>query len=114
MFAEFINEYGMQLMYAIITAIAGYIGIVLKNLAKKYFNDKTKKEVAKNAVQFVEQVYKNLYGAEKLTEALVAASEMLAEKGITVTDLELRVLVEAAVAEFNKAFEKKAEAPAEE
>jgi hypothetical protein len=32
---------------------------------------------------------------------------MLAEKGITITDLELRVLVEAAVAEFNKAFEKK-------
>ena len=109
MFAEFINTYGLQIMYAIITAIAGYIGIVLKNLVAKYLNDKTKKEVAKNAVQFVEQVYKNLHGEEKLTEALVAASEMLAEKGVTVTDLELRVLVEAAVAEFNKAFEKKAE-----
>jgi LL-H family phage holin len=114
MFAEFINEYGMQLMYAIITAIAGYIGIVLKNLAKKYFNDKTKKEVAKNAVQFVEQVYHNLHGDEKLNEALKAASAMLAEKSITITDLELRVLVEAAVAEFNKAFEKTAEAPVKE
>lgn len=114
MFAEFINEYGMQLMYAIITAFAGYIGIVLKNLAKKYFNDKTKKEVAKNAVQFVEQVYHNLHGDEKLNEALKAASAMLAEKSISITDLELRVLVEAAVAEFNKAFEKTAEAPVEE
>ena len=55
-------------------------------------------------------LYKNLHGEEKLKEALAAASEMLAEKGITITDLELRVLVEAAVAEFNKAFEKKAEA----
>lgn len=109
MFAEFINTYGMQLMYAIITAIAGYIGIVVKNLVTKYLNDKTKKEVAKNAVQFVEQVCKNLHGEEKLNEALSAAAEMLAEKGITITDLELRVLVEAAVAEFNKAFEKKAE-----
>ena len=114
MFAEFINSYGMQLMYAIITAIAGYIGIVLKNLVKKYFNDKTKKEVAKNAVQFVEQVYHNLHGDEKLNEALKAASAMLAEKSISITDLELRVLVEAAVAEFNKAFEKQSEAPAEE
>ena len=109
MFAEFINQYGLQIMYAIITAIAGYIGIVIKNLVTKYLNDKTKKDVAKSAVKFVEQVYKDIHGEEKLTEALVAASEMLAEKGITITDLELRVLVEAAVAEFNEAFNKKAE-----
>ena len=114
MFAEFINTYGMQIMYAIITAIAGYIGIVLKNLVKKHLDDKTKKEVAKNAVQFVEQVFKDLNGDDKLIEALAAASEMLAEKGITITELELRVLIEAAVAEFNKAFEKNAETPAEE
>lgn len=109
MFAEFINTYGLQILYAIITAIAGYIGIVLKNLVTKYLNDKTKKAVAKSAVQFVEQVYKDIHGEEKLAEALVAASEMLAEKGITITNLELRVLVEAAVAEFNEAFKKKTE-----
>ena len=106
MFAEFINNYGLQLMYAVITAVAGYIGIVVKNLVTKYINDKTKETVAKTAVQFVEQVYKDLHGEDKLKTALNAASEMLAEKGIAVTDLELRVLVEAAVAEFNKAFEK--------
>lgn len=113
MFAEFINEYGMQLIYAIITAIAGYVGIVLKNLCTKYINDKTKASVAKTAVQFVEQVYKDLHGDDKLNAALSAASEMLAEKGITVTDLELRVLIEAAVAEFNGAFNKTQETPLE-
>ena len=106
MFAEFINEYGMQLLYAIITAIAGYIGIVVKNLVTKYLNDKTKQAVAKTAVKYVEQVCKDLHGEEKLNEALIAASEMLAEKGITITDLEIRVLIEAAVAEFNEAFNK--------
>jgi hypothetical protein len=106
MFAEFINEYGLQLIYAVITAIAGYIGIVVKNLVTKYLNDKTKLTVAKTAVQYVEQVYRDLHGEEKLNEALVAASEMLMQKGITVTDLELRVLIEAAVAEFNEAFKK--------
>ena len=115
MFAEFVNAYGLQLMYMIITAVAGYVGIVVKNLATKYINDKTKEAVAKNAVKFVEQVYKDLHGDEKLNAALAAASEMLAEKGITVTDLELRVLVEAAVAEFNEAFNKaKAETPVTE
>lgn len=109
MFAEFINEYGLQLLYMIITAIAGYIGIVVKNLVTKYINDKTKRAVAKSAVRFVEQVYKDIHGEEKLREALKAASDMLAEKGITITDLELRVLVEAAVLEFNKAFDEPAE-----
>ena len=104
MLAEFINQYGMQILYAIITAIAGYIGIVVKNLCKKYINDKTKAAVAKTAVQFVEQVYKDLHGEDKLNAALDAASEMLAEKGITVTELEMRVLIEAAVGEFNNAF----------
>lgn len=106
MFAEFIDAYGMQILYTIIVGIAGYIGIVIKNLVTKYINDKTKQAVAKTAVQFVEQVYKDFHGQEKLNEALVAASQMLAEKGITVTDLELRALIEAAVAEFNGAFKK--------
>ena len=106
MFAEFINQYGLQIMYAVITAIAGYIGIAVKNLFTKYVNDKTKRSVAKTAVQFVEQVYKDLHGDEKLDAALSAASEMLSEKGIFVSDLEMRVLIEAAVAEFNNAFNK--------
>ena len=106
MFIEFINEYGLQLMYMAITAVAGWLGIVVKDLVKKHLDDKTKRAVAKTTVQYVEQVFKDLHGEEKLQEALVAASQMLAEKGITVTDLELRVLIEAAVAEFNEAFHK--------
>lgn len=106
MFAEFINEYGMQILYALITTVAGYIGIVVKNLCTEYINDKTKRAVAKSTVQFVEQVYKDLHGEEKLNAALSAASEMLLEKGITVSELEMRVLIEAAVAEFNDAFNK--------
>lgn len=106
MFAEFINQYGMQILYTVVMAIAGYLGIVLKNLCTKYINDKTKQAVAESAVKFVEQVYKDLHGEEKLNAALSAASEMLAEKGITASDLELRVLLEAAVAKFNDAFNK--------
>jgi hypothetical protein len=109
MFAEFFNEYGMQILYTVVMAIAGYVGIVVKNLVTKYLNDKTKRTVAKTAVQFVEQVYKDLHGEDKLNQAFAAASEMLAEKGITVSDLEMKVLLEAAVAEFNNAFNKTTE-----
>lgn len=106
-FVTFINQYGMEILYAILTAIAGYLGIVAKNLFTKYINDKTKAAVAKTAVQFVEQVYKDLHGEDKLNCALAAASEMLMEKGVTASELELRYLIEAAVAEFNNAFNKK-------
>lgn len=106
MLAEFINMYGMELLYAVITALAGYIGIAVKNVYTKYINDKTKQDVAKTAVRFVEQVYKDMHGDEKLNEAFSAASEMLREKSIYVSELELRVLLEAAVAEFNEVFSK--------
>lgn len=104
MFAEFVNQYGMQILHTALMAIAGYIGIVVKNMCQKYINDKTKKSVAKTVVQAVEQLYKDLHGEEKLTKAMESMSEMLAEKGITVTELEIRILIEAAVAEFNDAF----------
>ena len=100
----FISEYGTTILYAVFTAIAGYLGIVVK-----YVNDKTKQAVAKTVVQAVEQIYKDLHGEEKLNKALESASEMLAEKGIAITDLELRMLIEAAVAEFNNAFNREDE-----
>lgn len=109
MLKEFINAYGTQILYAVLTFIGGYIGVVVKNLVTKYLNDKTKRDVAKTVVQFVEQVYKDLHGEDKFNTALSTASEMLAEKGITITDLEMRVLIEAAVAEFNNRFNKPAE-----
>ena len=104
--SEFISEYGTQILYAVITAIAGYVGIVVKNLYQKYINDKTKQDVVKTCVKAVEQIYKDLHGDEKLQKALEAASGMLMNKNINITDIELRLLIESAVAEFNEAFKK--------
>lgn len=108
-FKHFISEYGTAIAYMIITGVFAYLGVKAKALVDKYLNDKTKKDVAKTVVKAVEQIYKDLHGEEKLTKALESASEMLAEKGIIVTELEMRMLIEAAVSEFNKAFEKKEE-----
>lgn len=105
-FKEFINTYGVTILYTVLTAIAGYLGIAVKRLYRKWVNTKVKQDIARDCVKFVEQVYKNMHGQEKLDQAVLAASEMLAEQGITVTELELRVLIESALAEFNKAFEK--------
>lgn len=105
---NFLNEYG--LLSAIITGLASALGVLLKKLYDRtigaYFKDKVKREVAAQVVKYVEQVYKDLHGEEKLDEAITAAAEMLNEKGITVSELELRVLIESALAEFNEAFKK--------
>ena len=102
----FVNEYGTAILYAILTAIAGYLGIWVKQLYTKYVNDKTKEAVVKTCVKAVEQLYKDLHGEEKYQEVVEAATAMLNEKGITITDLELKMLIESAVCEFNKAFKK--------
>lgn len=103
-FSEFIAEYGTTILYTIITAIAGYVGIVVKNLYKKFVDDKTKESVVKTCVKAVEQLYKNMGGEEKFDRAVSAASEMLSEKGINITTLELEMLIEATVNEFNQQF----------
>lgn len=103
---EFINEYGMELLTTIITALAGWLAIVIKNLATKYLNDKTKQNIAKIVVEGIEQCYKALDGPAKLEKAIEAATEMLNEKNIKVTEVELRMLLESALGEFNKVFEK--------
>ena len=103
---NFISENGTEILGAIITAIAGYIGVVLKNVYTKYINDKTKQSVVKTCVQAIEQLYKDLHGEEKLNKVIESATDMLAEKGISITDLELRMLIESAVGEFNDNFNK--------
>ena len=103
-FTQFINEYGTTILYTILTALAGYIGIWVKSLYTKYINDKTKQDVVKTCVSVVEQLYKDLHGEEKYNKVVESVSEMLMEKGITITDLELKMLIEAAVGEFNEVF----------
>lgn len=107
---NFLNEYGI--LSAIITACASALGVLAKKLWDKTVGDKvkedTKKDVAKLVVKYVEQVYKDIHGKEKLEKALDAFSEMLGQKGITISDLEMRVYLESALAGFNNAFTKTA------
>ena len=105
------NTYLNQILLALLLALAGWLGVQIKNLYRKYVNTEIKQAVCKTAVRFVEQVYKDIHGPEKLAQAMKRASEMLAEYGITITEYELVSLLEAAVNEFNNAFNRKPELP---
>ena len=93
----------MELLYAVVIAIAGYIGTAIKNIYKKHVDDKTKESVVRTVVKAVKQLYSDLNGEEKLQKAIENISEMLAEKQIIVSELEIRMLIEAAVEEMKEA-----------
>lgn len=103
---EFVQNYAGELIFAALTAIVGFIGTALKKAYEDSNEDKKKREIIANVVKCVEQVYKNIHGTEKLKKAMETASKMLAQKGISITELELMVLIESALCEFNDAFNK--------
>ena len=67
-----------------------------------HFIDKTKKDVINMVCRAINQVYPNLSGKEKLNKAIYNSHEILKEKGISITDLELRMYIESSVCCFNK------------
>ena len=108
MFLEIINTYGAQLLGTLLVTLFGIFGMALRKLAAGYLDTDTKRTLAKIVVQFVEQTCRELHGEAKLSAALGALSELLMEKNIKTSEQEMRILIEAAVAEFNNTFQSKA------
>ena len=107
MLVEIINLYGAEIIGTLLVAVFGVLGMVVKNMAAKYLDTDTKRTMAKIVVQFVEQTFKEMHGKDKMNAALVALSELLEEKNIKASDYEMRIMIEAAVAEFNEVFKTK-------
>lgn len=103
---EIFATYVLPIMAAAATALAGFIGAQLKGLYQKHINDKTKEAVVRTCVKAVEQLYHDLGGPEKLEKAKEGIEAMLNEKGIPITELEMNLLIEAVVSEFNYGFAK--------
>ncbi len=106
MFEYFVYTYGSQILLLILCILFGSLGFLARRVADRFLKDDAKRNVARTAVQYVEQVWKDIHGKDKLHKALETASKLLTDKKIPFTVSELEVLIEAAVAEFNKAFEK--------
>lgn len=106
MFDFFIYTYGPTILLAILTAVFGVLGYGAKKIYINHINDEAKRSIAAAAVKFVEQAWKALHGADKLNKALETAEALLKKKGITFDAEEMKVLIEAAVGEFNHVFQK--------
>lgn len=87
----------LSFLAAVITAAFSYFGLELKKLAARFVDTSEKKQIVTDVVHFVEQVYQDDHGPDKLQKALNQASMLLANRGIQVSQEELRTLIEAAV-----------------
>lgn len=101
---EVFAAYILPILGTALAALAGFIGKQLKQLYQKYINDKTKEAVVRTCVKAAEQLYHHLSGPEKLEKAKEGVLEMLEEKGIPISELELNLLIESCVSEFNYGF----------
>lgn len=108
---EILNQF-IQILLPILatalTALFTYIGTALKKAYEEKINNETAKTVVTDAVKFVEQVYTDLDGKEKLKKATEQVSEVLASKGIKISAAEINMLIESAVYGLNEGwFDKK-------
>jgi hypothetical protein len=85
-----------------LTGIFSWIGITVKNTFEGKIKSETAKSVVNDAVKYVEQVFTDFQGPEKLGEAVLSATQILNEKGIDVSSSELRVLIESSVNGLNQ------------
>ena len=99
-------NYMSQIVLSLFLMLAAWLGVQAKNLYNKYVTTEIKQAVCRTAVRFVEQVYTDLHGREKLHKAMERASQILATYDIHISENELEAMLEAAVNEFNKSFKK--------
>lgn len=90
-----------ELMPQIINALVIIIGFVMTRigfLAKDYFDDAIKRKLVEQTVEYVRQIGDSLGNPEKFELAKETFIARMNEKGIKVTELEVKVLIESAIA----------------
>ena len=97
---QFINQYELSIIHSIFLALVSYISLTIKRVYHRYTEDKIKKEVVRMVCKAINQLYPNDCGEIKLNYAINNTREILKEKGINISDLELRMYIEATVNDF--------------
>ena len=100
MFEYFIYTYGVQIMGAILCAIFGLPGLCYEAACSQIPDRwiQTRRCLCGCAG------WTTIHGTDKLNKALETAEALLKKKGIDFDADEMEILIEAAVAEFNKTF----------
>ncbi|QUN13616.1 hypothetical protein KEC48_03565 [Clostridium sp. C1] len=87
----------------VLTTVASYVGMKIKNIYKEKVDTETKKKVVETTCRYINQLYNDLDGSQKLEKAKENIVDQLNEKGISITELELDVLIESTINSFKDA-----------
>lgn len=82
---------------SVVAVLFGVLGTKIKQIYNEKVQDETVRTVVENVVKWAQQTFEQTQGPEKLQAALEKASTILNEKGITISDTELNMLIESAV-----------------
>lgn len=97
---EILIELISNILPILATALGGIIAYI-GNKIKKYYDEKYRTEtvdaIIKSTVDYVEQVFIDLKGKEKLDKARDVALSRLKNKGIDIDEVELTIIIEAFV-----------------
>lgn len=101
-FLQVITPSLLSFVGTVVAVLFGYLGVKVKQLYNKYVDTQVEKDVVNSTVKYVEQIYTDIHGEDKLNEALKQASSILQEKGIQVSQDQLKTLIESAVYGMNQ------------
>lgn len=100
----------LEILTTILVALAGYLGLLLKNwlirktqLAQQEINREQwvmLENIMKHAVQFVEQTARELKPKEKYDMAVQAIVTIASQKGLELTEEQMKVVTESFVNQF--------------
>lgn len=102
---EILIELLNNLLPLVATAIGGLVAYGV-NKVKNYYDEKYRTDtidnILKSTVEYVEQVFIDLKGKEKLDKARDVALSRLKNKGIDIDEVELTIIIEAFVRGLGK------------
>ena len=92
-YMTFIMEYGNMIIYTVLTAILGYVGIEIKKMVSRWLTMLEKKDVVKTCVMAVNRLYRKKQPKEKYAIALKNIEDMLTDRNISTSKFEIRMLI---------------------
>ena len=104
-FAEILHEYllpsAWTALVTLVSAVFAFIGAQLKKKYQEKIDTEEKRHAVETCVNAAEMVYKDLKGAEKLAKVKENIVEWLNLKCISISEIELDMMIEAAVTNLN-------------
>lgn len=98
---QIIEQIIAEYLPAILTIIMTFIVAKIRESFNAKLNTEIKREIAKDTVKYIEQVYRHIHGTSKLKKAKATMKNLLEQKGLSISDNEMVILIEAAVKDMN-------------